>query len=99
MELWSQELTKAATAGGGGPQAAAAAAAAAAALAGDVMAEVNRTESLLQHHNESLNQIQNAVFSVLQRGQVHATARSFQRWNVGRNPLVPTVVRTRGRNR
>ena len=59
MELWSQELGKAATAGGH----------LATGLAGDVIGEVTRTESLLQHHNDSLNHMQNAVYGVLQRGQ------------------------------
>ena len=47
-------------------------------MTGDVMGEVARTESLLQHHGESLNHVQNAVFSVLQRGQgiLHALESS-----------------------
>lgn len=59
MELWSQELSSAQSAAGNSP----------AGATGDVIGDVARIESLLSHHNDSLNHVQNAVFSVLQRGQ------------------------------
>lgn len=60
MELWSQELNTAQLKGSGTTPPGA---------TGDVIGDVARTESLLSHHNDSLNHVQNAVFSVLQRGQ------------------------------
>ena len=60
MELWSQELSSSVQTGAGNSPAGS---------TGDVIGDVARTESLLSHHNDSLNHMQNAVFSVLQRGQ------------------------------
>ncbi|KAI9551891.1 hypothetical protein GHT06_022227 [Daphnia sinensis] len=59
LEMWSQELSAAQN----GPEAPPTG------VTGDVMGDVARTESLLQHHNDSLNHMQNAVFNILQRGQ------------------------------
>ena len=59
MELWSQELAASQSAVGNSPSG----------ISADIIGDVGRAESLLQHHNESLNHVQNAVFSVLQRGQ------------------------------
>lgn len=59
MELWSQELSSAQSSAGGGPFPS----------SGDVMGDVARAESLLQHHNDSLNHVQNAAFAILQRGE------------------------------
>lgn len=59
LEMWSQELSTAQN----GPEAPPTG------VTGDVMGDVARTESLLQHHNDSLNHMQNAVFNILQRGQ------------------------------
>lgn len=57
--MWSQELSAAQNSAETPPTGA----------TGDVMGDVARTESLLQHHNDSLNHMQNAVFNILQRGQ------------------------------
>lgn len=59
MELWSQELSTAQSAAASGPFP----------LTNDVMGDVARAESLLQHHNDSLNHVQGAAFAVLQRGE------------------------------
>lgn len=59
MELWSQELNTTQNGTSISPSG----------TAGDMMGEVARTESLLSHHNDSLNHMQNAVFNILQRGQ------------------------------
>ncbi len=59
MEMWSQELGAAQNGVEAPPPGA----------SGDVLGDVARTESLLQHHNDSLNHMQNAVFNILQRGQ------------------------------
>ena len=57
--MWSQELSAAHSGAEVPPPGA----------SGDVLGDVARTESLLQHHNDSLNHMQNAVFNILQRGQ------------------------------
>ena len=57
--MWSQELNSAQNGTEAPPTG----------VSGDVMGDVARTESLLQHHNDSLNHMQNAVFNILQRGQ------------------------------
>lgn len=59
MELWSQELSTTQNGTSISPSG----------TTGDMMGEVARTESLLSHHNDSLNHMQNAVFNILQRGQ------------------------------
>ena len=57
--MWSQELNSAQNGTEAPPTG----------VSCDVMGDVARTESLLQHHNDSLNHMQNAVFNILQRGQ------------------------------
>ena len=57
--MWSQELNSAQNETEAPPTG----------VSGDVMGDVARTESLLQHHNDSLNHMQNAIFNILQRGQ------------------------------
>ena len=64
MERWSQELSNGQSSG-----CKAVTATPAAGTTNDVIGDASRAESLLQHHNEALNHMQNAVFSVLQRGQ------------------------------
>ena len=59
MEMWSQELNSAQNGTEAPPTG----------VSCDVMGDVARTESLLQHHNDSLNHMQNAIFNILQRGQ------------------------------
>lgn len=56
MELWAQEL------GSGSKHHPVG-------ITGDLIGDVTRAESLLHNHNDSLNRMQNAVFTVLQRGQ------------------------------